>query len=93
MSYNEERMRATKRDLNHRTAEILDSVSADEPVIITERGIEKWSISLVEPTLRTINGLQVSKPATNRNALQTINPVRRDQSTEDTLSDLRDDSR
>ncbi len=91
LSYNISMRRITKRDLNHRMAEALESVTLEEPLIVTERGVEKWSISLLEPSPKTINGLEISKPATNPDALLTIKPRIKSVAVSDVLDDLRDD--
>lgn len=35
----------SKRELNQQTAEVLDRVGAQQPVVVTERGVPRWLIS------------------------------------------------
>ncbi|MDO5627983.1 MAG: hypothetical protein Q4G43_06640 [Mobilicoccus sp.] len=35
----------SKRDLNQHTAAVLDQVSAEKDVVVTERGVPRWRIS------------------------------------------------
>ncbi|WP_102159667.1 type II toxin-antitoxin system Phd/YefM family antitoxin [Zhihengliuella halotolerans] len=47
--YNEVMKSISKRDLNQKTAEVLDRISAeDEPVLVTERGKPRWRIEPVD---------------------------------------------
>ncbi|HRP07363.1 MAG TPA: hypothetical protein PLL69_02650 [Gemmatimonadales bacterium] len=41
----------TKRELNQQTAQVLAGVRAGSPVLITERGMPRWRIEAIEPTL------------------------------------------
>lgn len=38
----------SKRELNQQTANVLDSVSFGQSVIVTERGVPRWRIETVE---------------------------------------------
>jgi antitoxin (DNA-binding transcriptional repressor) of toxin-antitoxin stability system len=40
----------TKRDINHRTAQVLDQIAAERaPAVITERGTPRWRIEPILP--------------------------------------------
>jgi prevent-host-death family protein len=38
----------SKRELNQQTAQVLDTVSVGQPVVVTERGVPRWRIEAVE---------------------------------------------
>lgn len=38
----------TKRELNQQTADVLARVKAGKPMIVTERGVPRWRIEVVE---------------------------------------------
>lgn len=38
----------SKRELNQQTARVLAGVHAGEPVLVTERGIARWRIEMVD---------------------------------------------
>jgi antitoxin (DNA-binding transcriptional repressor) of toxin-antitoxin stability system len=38
----------SKRELNQQTAQVLAGVHAGEPVLVTERGIARWRIEVVD---------------------------------------------
>ena len=40
--------RVSKRQLNQQTAAVLASVVRGEPVTVTERGVDKWHIEVVD---------------------------------------------
>ncbi|MDR1266332.1 MAG: type II toxin-antitoxin system prevent-host-death family antitoxin [Propionibacteriaceae bacterium] len=61
-----------KRELNHRTAQVLDHVATTgEPVTVTERGVPKWRVEPFgearDPYARAIQEGRIT-PASNRSS-------------------------
>lgn len=48
----------SKRELNQQTAHVLDSVTAGQPVIVTERGVARWRIEALESAAEPIARLR-----------------------------------
>jgi antitoxin (DNA-binding transcriptional repressor) of toxin-antitoxin stability system len=43
-------LRFTKRDINHRTSQVLDQIAeAGTAAVVTERGVPKWRIEPIMP--------------------------------------------
>lgn len=48
----------TKRELNQQTAHVLDAVAIDQPIIVTERGVARWRIEVVERSTDPVDRLR-----------------------------------
>lgn len=48
----------TKRELNQRTAAVLDLVTDAEEVVVTERGTPRWRVSIVRDRDTTLERLE-----------------------------------
>lgn len=56
----------TKRELNQRTAQVLEAVDRGGPVTITERGVPRWRIEAIDPSADPVAMLRAqgrTKPA------------------------------
>lgn len=83
--------KVSKRELNHQTAAVLESVTSNEPVVITERGQEKWLITRVTSPMSEATLPIIAKLATNREIIQTFQPIARTTPAKEVLDDLRDE--
>ena len=58
----------SKRELNQQTAQVLDAVSLEQSVIVTERGVPRWRIEAVEnsadPVARLRSGGRITPAKT-----------------------------
>lgn len=48
----------SKRELNHHTAQVLDRVTPDNPVTISDRGRPRWTISAYSEPLTGLDALE-----------------------------------
>lgn len=48
----------TKRELNQRTAAVLDEVTDAQGIVVTERGTPRWRVSAVQPADTTLERLE-----------------------------------
>jgi len=61
----------SKRDLNQQTAQVLAAIDAGESVLVTERGIARWRIEVVDASADPVARLR----ATGRIAPAKTNPA------------------
>lgn len=48
----------SKRELNQQTAHVLGTVSVGQPVLVTERGVPRWRIEVVESSCDPVDRLR-----------------------------------